>query len=97
MYEAFFVNRSLQFHKDMRYHAIDEDDNYSAESIELLIGTMVSDGAFFDDSTDESNSSFSVTILKNRIVVGVGILIDKKIFRILFNDGSVQDYDSYWE
>ncbi len=94
MYEAFFINRSIQYHRDMKYHAMDEDSNYSAKSIERLIVMMLSDGTLFEDSDDDYSNSFSVTFLKNRIVVGVGILIEKTIFRILLNDGSVQDYDS---
>ena len=92
MFEAIFVNRSVQFHKDMKYHVID-DDNYSAESIERLVEIMSLDGSLFGGSDDDYNNSFSVTFLKDRIIVGVGILINKDVFRILFKDGSIQDYN----
>ncbi len=94
MYEAIFINRSIQFHKDMKYHALDEDSNYSAKSIEHLVMVMASDGALSADSDDDYNNSFSVTFLNDRMIIGVGILIDGGTFRILFNDGLVQDYDS---
>ena len=92
MFEAIFVNRSVQFHKDMKYHVID-DDNYSAESIERLVEIMSLDGSLFGGSADDYSNSFSVTFLNNRIIVGVGILINKDVFRILFKDGSIQDYN----
>jgi|APSaa5957512622_1039677.scaffolds.fasta_scaffold32653_3 hypothetical protein len=92
MFEAIFVSRSVQFHKDMRYHVIDEDNNYSAASIELLVEKMSLDGSLFGGSDDDYSNSFSVTFLNDRIIVGVGILIDKDVFRILFKDGSIQDY-----
>ena len=75
----------------MKYHAIDENDNYSAKTIERLVLIMLKDGALFEDSTD---TGFSVTVLNNRIVVGTGILITDSIFRIILKDGSIQDYDS---
>ena len=94
MVEAIFINRSVRFHKDMKYHAMDTDSNYSAKSIEHLVEIMVSDGALVDDSDDDSDNSFSVTFLKSRFVIGVGILINKSVFRIIFNNGAIQDYDS---
>ena len=91
MFEAIIITRSIRVHKNMKYHAIDENDNYSAKTIERLVLIMSKDGALFEDSAD---SGFSVTILNNRIVVGTGILINDNIFRIIFKDGSIQDYDS---
>ena len=93
MFEAIFVSRSAQFHKDLKYHVIDDDSNYSAESIERLVEIMSLDGSLFGGSDDDYNDSFSVTFLNDRNIVGVGILIDKDVFRILFNDGSIQDYN----
>ncbi len=94
MFEAIFISRSIQFHKDMKYHVIDEDSNYSAKSIERLVRMMSLDGSLFSGSDDDYNNSFSVTFLKKRIIVGVGLLVDKDVFRVLFTDGSIQDYDS---
>jgi hypothetical protein len=91
MLEAIIITRSIRVHRDMKYHAIDENHNYSAKTIERLVLIMSKDGALFEDSTD---SGFSVTILNNRTVVGTGILIIDNIFRIILNDGSIQDYDS---
>lgn len=93
MFEAIFISRSLQFHKDMKYHVIDEDSNYSAKTIEHLVFMMASDGSLFGGSDNKYDNSFSVTFLKKRIIVGVGLLIDQDVFRILFTDGSLQDYD----
>ncbi len=89
MFEAIFTNRSVQFHRDMNYHTMDDDGNYSAKSLDRLVMIMLSDGALFDDSDD---SSFSVTILNSRIVVGTGIMLNDSIFRIALNDGSIHDY-----
>ena len=69
---ASFITRSIKVHRNMKYHAIDEDHNYSAETIERLVLIMLKDGALFEDSAD---IGFSVTILNNRTVVGTGILI----------------------
>ncbi len=91
MFEAIFITRSVRIHRDMKYHALDGDQNYSAKSIERLVLTMLSDGALFEDSTD---NGFSVTILNNIRVVGTGVLITDNIFRIILNDGSIEDYDS---
>ncbi len=54
---------------------------------------MSEDGFLFGGS-DDDNNSFSVTFLDKRIIVGVGLLVDNDVFRILFNDGSFQDYNS---
>ena len=91
MFEAIIITRSTRVRKDMKYHAIDENQNYSAKTIERLVLIMSKDGALFEDSTD---NGFSVTILNNRAVVGTGIPINDNIFRIILNDGSIQDYDS---
>lgn len=93
MFEAIFVSRSLQFHKDMKYHAIDEDSNYSANSIERLVGIMSQDGSLFSGSDDDYANSFSVIFLEKRTIVGVGLLVENDIFRVIFTDGSIQDYD----
>jgi len=94
MFEAIFVSRSVQFHKDMNYHVIDDNSNYSAKSIEGLVGMMSADGSLFVGSGDDYNNRFSVTFLENRLIIGVGLLVDEDVFRILFDDGSIQDYDT---
>jgi hypothetical protein len=94
MFEAIFISRSVQFHKDMNYHVIDEDSNYKADSIERLVRMMSLDGSLIGGSDDDYNNSFSVTFLKKRIIVGVGLLVDQDVFRVLFNDGSIQDFDA---
>jgi len=94
MFEAFFTSRSLQVHRDMNYHVIDDDSNYSAKSIERLVKLMSVDGLLLGGPDDDYNSSFSVTFLDKRVIVGVGLLVDNDVFRVLFNEGSFQDYDS---
>ena len=94
MFEAIFISRSVQFHKDMNYHVIDDDSNYTAKSIDGLVKLMSSDGALCEGSKDDYNNSFSVTFLEKRVIVGVGLLVDKDVFRVLLDDGSVEDYDS---
>ncbi len=94
MFEAIFISRSVQFHKDMNYHVIDDENNYSAKSIEGLVRMMSLDGSLSVGSDDAYNSSFSVIFLEKRIIIGVGLLIDEDVFRILFNDGSIEDYDA---
>ena len=94
MFEAIFVSRSVQFHKDMKYHVIDDDSNYSAKSIEHLVKIMSMDGSLFGGSDDDYSNSFSVSFLEKRIIIGVGMLIDQDVFRVLLDDGTIQDYDS---
>lgn len=93
MFEAIFVSRSIQFHKDMNYHVIDDDNNYSAKSVDGLVRLMATDGSLSVISDDEYSNSFSVIFLEKRNIIGVGLLIDSGVFRILFNEGSIQDFD----
>jgi hypothetical protein len=52
------------------------------------------DGSLLVGSDDDLSNSFSVMFLEKRIIVGVGLLIDSGIFRILLTNGAIQDYDS---
>ena len=89
MVEAIFVNRSVQYHKDMKYHVMDNDTNYSAKSVGLLVGMMNSDGALFESSND----SFTVTFLENRAIIGTGIILESGNFRVVLKNGTIEDYD----